>query len=77
MASTEIRLDVVLDEAEIPTFQERQRLDTNGDGAVSASEIEAERQTHCQHRLADIHLSVDATPVVLQITASGISLPLD
>src|SRR5678816_336698 len=32
VAPKEIRLDVVLDMAEIPTFQERQHMDTDGDG---------------------------------------------
>jgi hypothetical protein len=31
---------VVIDEAEIPTFQDRLRIDTNGDGVVSDAEAE-------------------------------------
>ena len=37
-----IVLDVVIDQAEIPTFQEQRRIDTNGDGIVSDAEVEAE-----------------------------------
>ena len=36
-------LDVVVDQAEIPTFQEKLRIDTDGDGQVSDAEAEAER----------------------------------
>ena len=41
VAPDEIRLDVVIDLAEIPTFQERQRIDADGDGSVSESELRA------------------------------------
>ena len=40
-------LDVVVDQAEIPTFQEKLRIDTDGDGSVSDAEAEAERQSAC------------------------------
>ena len=36
IAADRIALDVVIDQAEIPTFQERSRIDTDGDGTVSA-----------------------------------------
>ena len=32
-----VDLDVVIDQAEIPTFTERQRIDTDGDGQVSGA----------------------------------------
>ena len=34
----EIRIDYVVDMAEIPTFQEMPSIDTDGDGAVSTAE---------------------------------------
>ena len=40
----QIGLDVVIDRAEIPTFQERQKLDTDGDGQVSPAEQEQARK---------------------------------
>ena len=43
VAPSSVALDVVIDRAEIPTFSERQRIDTDGDGLVSAPELEAER----------------------------------
>lgn len=75
VAAGEIRLDVVLDEAEIPTFQERQRIDTNGDGVVSPVEIEAERQVECEHRLSELHLAVAGNAVSLGVAESGLSFP--
>jgi len=75
VAASEIRLDVVLDQAEIPTFQERQRIDTSGDGALSDAEIEAERQVQCSRRLAALQLTVGGHPANLEVTASGLSFP--
>ena len=40
-----IRLDVVIDQAEIPTFQARLGFDTDGDGEVSDDEANAGRET--------------------------------
>jgi nickel/cobalt transporter (NicO) family protein len=35
----EIRIDYVVDMAEIPTFQEKPSIDTDGDGTMSAAEL--------------------------------------
>jgi len=75
VAPDEIRLDVVLDQAEIPSFQERQRIDTDGDGAISDAENEAERQVQCQQRLPALHLTVAGRAAVLEVVASGLSFP--
>ena len=75
VAPDEIRLDVVLDQAEIPTFQERQRIDTDGDGTISNAENEAERQVQCGQRLSGLHLTVAGRPASLEVTASGLSFP--
>ena len=42
-----ILLDVVIDQAEIPTFQARLAFDTDGDGELSATETEAGRLRAC------------------------------
>ena len=58
-------LDVVIDQAEIPTFQEKLRIDTDGDGSVSDQEAEAERGTACS-----------ALAPSLAVSAGGRNLPL-
>ncbi|HLX34264.1 MAG TPA: hypothetical protein VKR30_03365 [Candidatus Limnocylindrales bacterium] len=70
-----IALDVVLDEAEIPTFQERQRLDTNNDGTVSPDEVEAARQTACQNLATSLWLTVDGQRLALTVDEAGLSFP--
>jgi ABC-type nickel/cobalt efflux system permease component RcnA len=70
-----VSLDVVIDRAEIPAFQERQRLDTDGDGTVSAAEIEAERQVACGTLASQLSLSVGGQAVPLVVQEAGISFP--
>ncbi len=70
-----ISLDIVIDEAELPTFTERQRLDTDGDGSVSDDEIEAERLVACARLSGSLHLTVDGTVEPLVAFAAGISMP--
>lgn len=70
-----IDLDVVIDRAEIPTFQERQRLDTDGDGTVSPAEIEAERQVACQALASDLWLALGGQRADLAVAKAGLSFP--
>ena len=73
---TAIALDVVIDQAEIPTFQESTRIDTNGDGTLSAAEIEAERLAACPRLAADLSLSAGPAPLALTPIAAGLSFPV-
>ena len=70
-----IALDVVIDRAEIPAFQERQRLDADGDGAVSATEIEAARTVACSDLAVLLTVEVAGSPVPLLPAAAGLSFP--
>jgi len=70
-----ISLDVVIDRAEIPTFQERQTLDTDGDGSLSAAETEAARQAACGMLAGDLRLTVGGTPISMMADAAGLSFP--
>ncbi len=72
---TSVALDYVLDMAEIPTFQERQRIDTNADGTVDAAEIEAERLTACARTAPQLALIAAGTTLELRPTAAGLSFP--
>jgi len=75
IAPNTISLDVVIDRAEIPAFQESQRIDLNGDGVVAPSELEGERQAACLTLAPDLHLRVDGRAVQPALVAAGLSLP--
>jgi nickel/cobalt transporter (NicO) family protein len=60
-----VEVHYILDQAEIPTFQEIQRFDRNGDGAVSG----AERAPVLQHKLSEVEPA-------LQLTVDGRRVPL-
>lgn len=70
-----VRLDVVIDFAEIPAFQERLHLDTDADGDVSAVEAEAARVPRCEALAEDLALAIDGTPRPLELEAAGLSFP--
>jgi ABC-type nickel/cobalt efflux system permease component RcnA len=70
-----IRLDVVIDEAEIPAFQAIQALDTNGDGVMSPSEIEAASVPMCATVGSALTLTVDGKAAPLRLVAAGLSFP--
>lgn len=70
-----VLVDAVLDEAEIPTFQERLRLDTNGDGALSPDEIEAARVPECRSYAASLALAAGGVSVPLQLDDAALSFP--
>lgn len=70
-----IRLDVVIDMAEIPAFQERQRLDTDRDGTVGPAETAAERAVACDRLVPSLNLAVDGARQALTTTAAGLSFP--
>ena len=75
VGTTAIALDVVIDQAEIPTFTERQRIDTDGDGQVSDAENEAERQVVCGRLAPSLQLTIDGRPAALGLQAAGLSFP--
>jgi ABC-type nickel/cobalt efflux system permease component RcnA len=75
VASEEVRLDVVIDLAEIPTFQERQRIDTDGDGIVSGGEAAAAQAPACAERAKRLRLSVGGAALTPEPTTAAISFP--
>jgi nickel/cobalt transporter (NicO) family protein len=70
-----IALDVVIDRAEIPAFQERQRIDTDGDGTVTPAEMEAERQVACQALATQLSLDAGGASLPLSVQDAGLSFP--
>jgi nickel/cobalt exporter len=75
ISTDRISLDVVIDRAEIPTFTERQRIDTDGDGQVSDLETEAERQVACTSLASSLSLDVAGRPLSLSVEAAGLTFP--
>ncbi len=74
VSTDRIALDVVIDRAEIPAFQEQQRLDVDGDGVLAAAEIEAERTRACVALAGDLVLAVDGAALTPRLTAAGLAV---
>jgi ABC-type nickel/cobalt efflux system permease component RcnA len=70
-----IRLRYLVDMAEIPAFQERQAIDTNGDGQVSTDERAAYLAKQIPVLAAGLRLTVDGDPVALQTVSQDLSFP--
>ena len=70
-----VLLDVVIDEAEIPAFQARRDLDTDGDGSMSDAETEAGRLAGCSTQAQSIELTADGTPLKLVTLEAGLAFP--
>ncbi len=70
-----ILLDVVIDQAEIPTFQARLDFDTDGDGEVSDEETDAGRVTACDDLEPSLALKVDGVASTLTLTEAGLTFP--
>jgi ABC-type nickel/cobalt efflux system permease component RcnA len=66
-------VDYVVDMAEIPAFQERRRVDADGDGSVSAAESSAYRRRACADLGADLRLSIDGVPIDLAGRSSSLA----
>lgn len=71
-----ILLDVVIDHAEIPTFQARQAFDLDGDGTVSDEEVDRGRVTACDEVGGSLVLAVDGAPLDTELIEAGLSFPL-
>jgi nickel/cobalt transporter (NicO) family protein len=68
-------LDVVIDQAEIPTFQEKLRIDRDGDGSVSDNETAAERATACPALAPSLVASAGGRSLSLVPVAAGLTFP--
>lgn len=76
----EAGLDVVhvrylVDMAEIPAFQERQQIDADHDGALSAAEQQAYLRQRAPELARGLRLSVDGMAAPLRLTSSVIDFP--
>ncbi|HZQ06829.1 MAG TPA: hypothetical protein VFD70_09630 [Anaerolineae bacterium] len=65
IAPTQIQLYVVFDYAEIPTFQEKQTMDRNGDGTISVDERADYLNAALGKITSNLTLEVDGKPALL------------
>jgi hypothetical protein len=68
-------LDVVIDEAEIPAFEAKFDVDSDGDGQVSDAEIDAGRAPACTKLAADLRLTASDRPLALELLEAGLAFP--
>ncbi len=75
IARDAIHLDVVIDMAEIPAFQERQSMDTDEDGTVSDDEGDAWAATACASLAADLRLAAGGGALTPAVGAHALTFP--
>ena len=75
VSATGIEVYRILDMAEIPTFQERQRIDTNGDGTVADGETEAWAAAKADDLKTNLHLVVNGAETKLGNVSHGLTYP--
>ena len=73
--SNKITVIYIVDRAEIPTFQEREAIDTDKDGQLSNTEQQAYLQAEIARLQANLKLMVDGAPVALQPESKQIEFP--
>jgi hypothetical protein len=70
-----ILLDVVIDQAEIPTFQAVMDLDEDGDGEFSDDELLAAKTSGCTSVGDALSLMVNGSAAPLRVVEAGITFP--
>ena len=70
-----VLLDVVIDRAEIPTFQARLAFDTDMDGVVSDEEADVGRVTSCRALVPSLALAIDGTALTPTLVAAALTFP--
>ena len=72
----QIRLRGIVDMAEIPTFQESQKIDTDKNGTLDKEELNVYLEKVTPQIIANYKLSIDNQPVQIQTVSKDIALPL-
>jgi nickel/cobalt transporter (NicO) family protein len=70
-----VLLDVVVDQAEIPTFQARLEIDDDGDGEISDDEAVAGGRMFCATLGSDLRIEIDGADQTPVLEASGLTFP--
>ena len=74
-SANNVGLFYILDMAEIPTLQERQRMDTSADGTVDAGEEQAYRTHFAATIVSNLELAIAGKPQPLVIDQTALSFP--
>ena len=69
-----VRLTCVLDMAEIPTFQESQKIDTDKNGKLEQAELNNYQENFAAQFAANLSLLIDGQPVQIQPVSKSIAL---
>jgi nickel/cobalt exporter len=72
VAAAAVVIDHVTDFAEIPTFAEKQTMDLDGDGAISATEAADYQRSACAKLASQLALTADGSPLALAPIATGL-----
>ena len=75
VASGLVTVDLVVDMAEIPTFQARSEIDTDGDKTVSPEEAGVYRQRACAGLSGGLELRFERQPLAATVTTSDVAFP--
>jgi len=75
LSAENIRIHYVLDMAEIPTFQERAVIDTDGDGTISAQEHAHYLTAKAGELGRALHLTINSSPVPLKLVSHDLNFP--
>jgi ABC-type nickel/cobalt efflux system permease component RcnA len=68
----EVRVDLVIDLAEVPALEAITRLDTDGDGRTVTDELDAGRAASCADLLGLVSLTAGSRPVSLSLEGAGL-----
>ena len=72
--ATGVVANLIVDMAEIPTFQEKGEIDTSGDGLLSPSESSDYASERCGRHSAEIEILLGAVPVALSPNQATVDL---
>lgn len=70
-----VRINYVVDMAEIPALQERPAIDTDGDGDLSRAELDAYVDSAVPGLVGELRLEIDGVPLPLTVLDRSIGLP--
>lgn len=74
VAPSRIKIRQVLDMAEVPTFQESSKIDTDRDGQMSKNELDEYGRSITPPYLANLRLSVNGTIIAARAATTQVSL---